>query len=53
MTKNGYNSQTSNRDCCRNLFYLCNQAMINYDAELKNKKTKKNTYDEKVTLGIL
>lgn len=26
----------SNKDCCRNLFYLCNQAMIN-QAELKKK----------------
>lgn len=37
-----YNLQTSNRDCCRNLLYLCNQAMINYDdAELQKYKMKK------------
>lgn len=36
-----YTLRTSNRDCCRNLFYLCNQAMINYDAELKKYKMKK------------
>lgn len=31
--QNGYNLQTSNRDCRRS-FVLCNQASINYDAEL-------------------
>lgn len=34
----------SNRDCSRSLLYLCNQAMINYDAELK-----KIIHGEKVT----
>lgn len=36
--KDLYTLLTSNRNCCRSLFYLCNQAMINYDAELKNNK---------------
>lgn len=35
----------SNKDCCRNLFYLCNQAMIN-QAELKK------ILDEKVSLWL-
>lgn len=53
MKKKVYTLLTSNRDCCRSLFYLCNQAVINYDAEQKNKN--KNIYicmyiyDEKVT----
>lgn len=29
------NVQKSNRDCCRDLFYLCKQALITYDAEPK------------------
>lgn len=35
LLKGLYTLLTSNRDCCRSLLYLCNQAMINYDAELK------------------
>lgn len=41
-----YTLLTSNRDCCRSLFYLCNQAIINYDAEQKKKIRYMYIYDD-------